>query len=537
MPTLLLRFAAQGYHATPWGHHVNEGLVEWPPSPWRLLRALIATGYAKLLWPADGPPPPARSLIAKLAATLPVYRLPAASGAHSRHYMPLAALEKGRERTTLVFDTWARTGDGCLAVRWQDVHLSADEVAILERLVEGLSYLGRAESWVEGALVGDDQPQPDGSEALPCAERERHRPGWEQVPLLAAVPEEDYAVWRAEAIAEAQAEAGVDRARKKLSKADEMKLANIESAYPGDILACLQVRTSWLRARGWSQPPGSRKVLYWRRAEALEGSAAGPQTRSRQAPPIKAMLLAIATSSGNRSALPSITRTLPQAELLHRALNLHASRIAGHSSVLSGRDEHRRPLHDLHRHAHLLHLDLDGDGHLDHVLVWAPMGLDASAQAAVRAVRHTFTKGGTAPLRLAVAATGSLEVLTKMHEPFGRSLGRLVGLNSVWRSLTPFVPPRHLKRSGHNTLEGQVAAELASRCLPRPDQVVVLDAHSEAVARRSRHFVRARRHGPAPPIDCGFMLDLHFAEPVGGPVTLGYGSHFGLGLFATKEGA
>src|SRR5437867_3663314 len=54
-PTLLLRFPGRRYHATPWGHHVNEGLIEWPPSPWRLLRALLATGYTKLGWPADGP--------------------------------------------------------------------------------------------------------------------------------------------------------------------------------------------------------------------------------------------------------------------------------------------------------------------------------------------------------------------------------------------------------------------------------------------------------------------------------------------------
>ena len=46
MPTLQLRFPGGRYHATPWGHHVNEGLIEWPPSPWRLLRALIACGFS-----------------------------------------------------------------------------------------------------------------------------------------------------------------------------------------------------------------------------------------------------------------------------------------------------------------------------------------------------------------------------------------------------------------------------------------------------------------------------------------------------------
>jgi hypothetical protein len=37
-----------------------------------------------------------------------------------------------------------------------------------------------------------------------------------------------------------------------------------------------------------------------------------------------------------------------------------------------------------------------------------------------------------------------------------------------------------------------------------------------------------------PPVDCGFALRLRFAEPVRGPLCLGYGSHFGLGLFQAE---
>jgi len=40
------KFPAGRYHATPWGRHVNEGAVEWPPSPWRILRALEARDEA-----------------------------------------------------------------------------------------------------------------------------------------------------------------------------------------------------------------------------------------------------------------------------------------------------------------------------------------------------------------------------------------------------------------------------------------------------------------------------------------------------------
>ncbi|MEO8165499.1 MAG: DEAD/DEAH box helicase, partial [Betaproteobacteria bacterium] len=58
-----------------------------------------------------------------------------------------------------------------------------------------------------------------------------------------------------------------------------------------------------------------------------------------------------------------------------------------HFAWLHGRDEKGRPLRGPHDHAHILPLDLDGDGHLDHILVWAAMGLNDRDQAAVRAVR------------------------------------------------------------------------------------------------------------------------------------------------------
>ena len=28
------------YHATPWDRAANDGSVEWPPAPWRILRTL-----------------------------------------------------------------------------------------------------------------------------------------------------------------------------------------------------------------------------------------------------------------------------------------------------------------------------------------------------------------------------------------------------------------------------------------------------------------------------------------------------------------
>lgn len=535
MPTLLLRFPGRRYHATPWGHHVNEGLIEWPPSPWRLLRALLATGYVKRHWPADGPPPVARALIERLASVAPRYRLPEAVGSHSRHYMPLARFKNGREETTLVFDTWAQIEEGAIGVHW-DLELSADEGHELAALAHDLGYLGRSESWVEGELV--DGSDATGFPVVPGEARDCPGPGWEQVPLLAPLSAADYVAWHATALAKARAATGVDLGKTRHTAAEKKKLAAAEATLPTDLIACLQAETGWLRQLGWSQPPGSRKLLYWKRTDSLESAAPRPRPTPRRVVPVECVLLSISSASGNEHALPRVERTLPQGELLHRALVANASRLAGHSVVLSGCDTARKPLVTPHQHAHLLHLDLNGDGHLDHVLIWAPMGLDGEAQAAIRATRTTYTKGGTAPLRLALAGSGALVDMCGLLPPYGVALAQLTGGaegSRTWLSLTPFVPPRYLKRSGRNTLMGQVNDELAARGLPEVMRIEVLDPHTDERARRARHFTRARGHGKPPPQDCGVMLALGFARAVVGPIALGYGSHLGLGLFAASD--
>lgn len=540
MPTLFMRFPGRRYHATPWGHHVNEGLIEWPPSPWRLLRALIATGYTTAGWSEEDPPAEARALIEKLATVLPSYRLPEASGAHSRHYMPLARFKNEREETTLVFDTWAQVDAAELAISW-DVPLAERETEEFARLADRMGYLGRSESWVLARLASSDEPVPDGWDCLPCDGSPEPGPGWEQIRLIAAQPAEHYARWRNETLgAELARLPAADTTKTRLT-ADERKAIElrrkVEAPYPADLLACLQVTTDWLRRYGWSQPPGSRRVFYWRRADALEAGAPRIRLRRVSASTVEAMLLSMATPSANDHALPSIVRTLPQAELLHRALVEAASRDGGvPGKVLTGCDENGKSLTEPHCHAHIIPLDLDGDGHLEHLLIWAPIGLDAAAQRAVRAVRRTFTKGGIGPLRLAVVAASGLHRLRRLPGPYGDGLRSVLGDSNgatQWASLTPFVPPRHLKKNGRNALQGQVATELASRGFPAPIELRVLDARDDARLLRLRHFVRSRRFGPEPPIDCGFALSLRFAEPLPGPIALGYGCHFGLGVFGS----
>lgn len=524
MPTLLLRFPAGRYHATPFGQHVNEGAVEWPPSPWRLLRALLATGYATQHWPE--PPPEARALVDALAATLPLYRLPPATVAHSRHYMPIGKLDKGREATTLVFDTWAQVGSGIMAVRWPCT-LDPTASRLFGVLASHLGYLGRSESWVLGEALPDDAALPPGTDAIPHGDGYEGERGYEQVSLLAPVPSPAYALWREATLAQELTKLPTAK-----GAAARKARTRVEAPYPPDVFECLQKDTAWWRAQRWGQPPGSRRVLYWRSSDALSvGTMSAPARPSPM--PAGAMLLAIRTPSGRTTALPTIARTLPQAELMHRAL---VSRGAKGKRVdcpeLTGKDASGRPLAG-HQHAHVLPVDLDADGHLDHVLIHAPMSLGEQAQAAIRGQWRTWMKGGVGQLSVALAAAGELDDLRRLAEPYGSAVTRLLGPPSgalTWKSVTPFVPPRHLKARGRNTLEGQVLAEIETRGLPgaRVELLPWRDA-----GHGIRHAVRVRRSRP-PAADIGFTLRLTFERPVRGPICLGYASHFGLGLFATE---
>jgi CRISPR-associated protein Csb2 len=529
MPTVVLRFPGGRYHATPGGHHVNEGVVEWPPSPWRLVRALIACGYSTQHW--DEVPPEGRRLLEALSNFLPEYRLPQAALGHSRHYMPTTKIKDGREETTLVLDAFADVGDGALWVRWPT---KVDEEAqqLFDVLVAHLGYLGRSESWVLGESIPDDVPLPQTGRAFPHLEGVPPGRTFEQIALTAPDLPNDYARWRRGEVEAAIMELNLADGRKP-TRPQQKKIEAIQSAYPVDLVDCIQRDTVWWKARRWSRAPGTRSVLYWRKGTALEvGPPSSPRVSSAHR--VEMMLLALTTPSGSTSALPPLARTLPQAELLHSALVSQLGFGGEPCPEIVGRDEIGEPLKG-HRHSYLLPVDLDGDGRLDHIVVFARMGLGARAQHAVRTLRRTYMKGGVGELQVAVAGVGALHDLRAIGGGLSRAVDELLGPKTgatLWVAKTPFVAPRHIKKNGRSSLVGQVEEELRLRSFP-PAKVDVLDWTGETLA--LRHFVRRRQRGPQPPLDAGFAVRIHFDRPVIGPICLGYGSHFGLGIFCAVE--
>jgi CRISPR-associated protein Csb2 len=91
------------------------------------------------------------------------------------------------------------------------------------------------------------------------------------------------------------------------------------------------------------------------------------------------------------------------------------------------------------------------------------------------------------------------------------------GLSRVWRSVTPYQTTRHPKhaQSTPDFIASDIKAECVRRALPIPQIVEVID-----IQEGRRGSLSAR-------------LTLSFKAAVRGPLLLGRGSHFGIGLFTT----
>lgn len=247
------------------------------------------------------------------------------------------------------------------------------------------------------------------------------------------------------------------------------------------------------------------------------------------------------------SVLPLVLDTVYVGEIVRRYLQgiFGKQQDGARSPVFAGRDAATgEPLRDDHRHAFFLPTDEDGDGRLDHVTVVARGGFADTEIAALDALRTIHGPGGT-EVHLLLEGVGAVEQFLEAGEI------ALFGPARVWASATPYVPARHHKRRGAKRDACSLAdlplvtirEELARRGLPNPVRVTKLpryahvrrlsaDGESRGATRSWLEFRRERvwgggRRGSHP----GAGLLVEFAEPVAGPLALGYGSHFGLGLF------
>ena len=299
-------------------------------------------------------------------------------------------------------------------------------------------------------------------------------------------------------------------------------------------------------ARDELEPPARRpRGVYARAGEAAPGVVArvasyAPARIGPELPSVARFLLA-------GRPLPRIEDAVRIGELMRRAALARfgwETDDAGNPRPLapweiSGRGADGKPLKDpSHRHAFWLPEDADGDGWVDHVSVFILGGMNREVQARLDRITRLWLTRKQRP-EAVEAEPGAVKEWRLALEGFGRPAdfaggARIFGTSRRWRSVTPFLASGHLKATGY---AGEVRRLLKRRGLAGADiQVEALkEIDVGGTPRRAIHFHRFRSRGrEAQPDAAGALLDITLPEPVTGPLAIGYGSHFGLGLFTAS---
>ncbi|MDH7516280.1 MAG: type I-U CRISPR-associated protein Csb2 [Bacteroidota bacterium] len=584
--TIKILFPAGRYHATPWGKHVNEGVPEWPPHPWRLLRSIIAVWRRTI---PDIPEDKIRDILEHLC-NLPIYYIPEYRVAHTRHYMPWykkqqticsspsfsllkydnkknTNVEEGGEENdksekktkkikefvdqTLIFDTFIAVRrdnpdnpdnrDNSLYIHWEKDDLTVEQRLVLGYILKNLSFLGRAESWVECSLV---EKVPDVGHIV-CRPAEPNDP--DPIRVLCADPETCFG----------------DKLYPKPKSGRKAKAKDMLFDCPRWHL-CLD--TTVIRDKRWNIIPGARWVEYTRPHEREFPERGTPASKHDVRRPTLARFVL------DGPVLPLVTETVRVAEAFRRAAmsrfrrwceansdvaipyrrvspalergpserlapsgEVHdEERFTYASPTLSGKDATGHSLVG-HRHAYYLPVTDESDPHrLASVIVFARDGFtreECEALASVSEIRMDAARG----FRVRLVELGAAED----NEP------RIVGPSQVWRSLTPYLGhecigmrdrDKYLRkglrrewRRFSEQVEAFQGAELVRLEMLTPEELDRMRFPQPWA------YCRARvRNGGIEVYRAAGMFRLVFSRPVPGPLSLGYACHFGMGLFGAE---
>jgi CRISPR-associated protein Csb2 len=382
--TIRLTFPAGRYHATPWGRHVNEAVPEWPPSPYRLLRALYDVWQRKC---SDIAAEAVQEVLEALATGTPQFHLPRATATHTRSYLSSNSTDPTDKN--LVFDSFlAFERDGACHVSWADLELTPASHATLARLLTNLNYLGRSESWIEAELLENRFDK-----TANCYVATDTGTSGELISVACAVSPLEYAGRR--------------------SWMDALTFST----------------TNMLKERA-SAPPLLRLVPYKRQTDAIETDP--PHRPHRLKPEIQAVTLGL-----DATVLPLVTTTLEVAEQIRvRLMGAHKRRMGGHESLVSplfsGKSESGGKRLD-HGHVYILPQG-NRNGRIDRVRIVSPLRpFDEQEMDAVRGVRELWQSDGRPSVRCVLTWQGPTD-------------GRVEARSAIVESATPFIPPRHWRK-------------------------------------------------------------------------------------------
>jgi len=300
-------------------------------------------------------------------------------------------------------------------------------------------------------------------------------------------------------------------------------IKDIEALVPATLFDALQVDTSDMRSAGWSGTPGSRWLDY-RIPDDAYSINPPKRARTRTLPTIARYKV--------RSKVPfMIFNSVSLGELVHDSL----VRLSNGSSVFTGCDEEGRPLKEDHAKilSHGIGSQISGMRITD-LTIYNRNGFSPEDELALRSLRYLDWNNDVEAVLIGIGQSSMFV-----------SEGGVIGRSARWISVTPFVPTRCPKftRAGVpkvdesglqiGSAEHDLRRLLINNGYPRVKSIKPIPRATVGGSNRSWLSFRRRRNPSdrRPLNEAGFGFEIEFEESIDGPLAIGYGCHFGLGLF------
>jgi CRISPR-associated protein Csb2 len=470
-------FHTNQYQACAWGNHHSEGVIDWPPAPWRLLRAIAAGSYNVHL--AEKHLPTLKLLLHKLAAVLPSYTLPPTTYIQHRSPRPQVnpkTAKVGPGKTLYSAGLLMSSEHSQLFIHWP-VELSDTEELVLQLCLSGLTYLGRREAAATLTVV-EDAPEPN-------AEAD---PGGTRIVAIATPDQDPEALWEALNLS-----------------AHENYGENRSAVFPGVQQATYRVEVANPRRR-----PPSGNVQH---------------------------MVTLAVNPVDSPRLP-MKLALKLTDRLHRSL---VSRCP--DQVFTGQ-EMGQPS-DNHNHTIIQCVSDSTDRYVEQLRLYSHEGYDTPHLAVIAACNYLQGIARGYDVSLSLADLGSTDGPFQKWEsatPFFLSRfpatrrGKPRMLTERYRKDGPehqvlrylqFLPWLGLTGNAHYQehhqglalyLNDALAAVVACQPFPQFWEWAADREQGQAMQPKGNKVGRI-----------GYCVRLQFAEPVKGPISLGYAAHYGLG--------
>lgn len=500
------QFPLGRFHATRWGQNPFEDpFGEFPPSPYRLLRALTARWFQYTRETGDGDTDKRDELLRKTAGELPLFTLPEFTwrGQPLKQYIPHKVEWTGKgaadpaykkAQTTLVEDHYRLLPpDALLFWHWENINLEKEQADLLDELLKRILYFGRAESFSRLRRVEKIPSQLNPN----CSLSENSLSN--AVPVLAQIPNQEF-----------------------------------------NITALLD-STDGKELRGRAVPPGTA----WFYAVLPSNSFAQPNRIRREKFPSNLNFVQFAVGG---TVLPKMNQWVKVTErfrgnvINNLARQLTKRKDASYKmlnqtqreeiSLITGKDAIGEPLQG-HKHAYFF-LYPDNEGLPARLIVWrrepfTENEIEAMLSASEIPIHWDYKlsdwKVKLVPLPFNAKVPDGLQTASR-----------------TWISATPFVPPtqRHLyRKNGRERIVKSPQEELiklfqkAGKSVPEieinQDKITWVKLHETQERRLFRQKFHTSWTRP------GYWLRLKFSEEINEPLLLGDSCHYGLGLFLAED--